>query len=150
MLGEFSSVRRKNAIRWLANIYEKYETTRFDGVLLAFCNEFRSNKTHLTWVSIHSIRCFRFQFFPSLFLCVCVCVCHTTNRTYWFAIDPVMSVALPSPSQHEKPSKRSMHFSQNLIYLLLTLDVSRKIARVLLCIMAIIHRFRRYFVISAE
>lgn len=37
--------------------------------------------------------------------------------------------------QHTKSDERSMHFSENLIYLLLTLDMLGKIAQLLLYIM---------------
>lgn len=58
-LGAFSCVRRKNAIRWLANIYEK--RTR-DNTFRCLLQRISQQQNHRTWVSILSIGCFRFPF----------------------------------------------------------------------------------------
>lgn len=110
-LGEFSYVCRKNAIRWLANIYEKHETTRFSVVFIEpFATNFRSSKTialelvpfrfdafdfHSSQILFFSsiffisffFLVFFFNFFHSFSVVFISCMYHTTNRTYWFAIE---------------------------------------------------------------
>lgn len=179
-------VGEKKEVRWIANIYGKHETTRFNALFSptlykssGWANKSEEKKSLLSFrFSAFDLCCVDFSFF--FFICLfrvrgsvyvfvpksdeknilVIAINYSQYRPTVYTFTTYIHSRYESNRQTGRVGRHTIYaielkqafnaFFSNLIYLLLTLDVSRKIVPVLFCIMAIIHRFRRYFVISSR